>query len=83
MSEAIDTKYGQPARKIGKLIEQVRRLPEGAELLDEIDRFCGYQTTIFNATNPRQNDFNQGRQAVANWLHEKHNKYITERTKDE
>lgn len=83
MSEVIDSRYGQSAKRIGRLIEQVRRIPEGSELLDEIDHFCGYQTTVFNANNPRQNDFNQGRQAVSNWLHEKHNKYITERQNDD
>lgn len=52
-----------------KLIETVRRIPEGRELLDELDSFCGYKRAVFHPTNERQNAFNQGKQAVAVWLH--------------
>jgi hypothetical protein len=56
--------------KLGELIAVVRLSPEGRELLREIDAHCGYKCNIFNAQNARQNDFNQGKQSVAVWLHD-------------
>lgn len=81
MSE--DAKYGNPASKVGRLIEQIRRIPEGSELLDCIDDFCGYHQTVFHPQSERQNNFNQGKQSVANWLHAKHEKYMNERKTNE
>lgn len=68
-----DTRKG--AKRIGRLVEQVMRIPEGRELLAELDDFCGFHKTIFNPASERQNNFNQGKQSVANWLHDKHEKY--------
>lgn len=70
-------------KRIGRLVEQVRRIPEGRELLDELDTYCGYQQTIFNPQSERQNVFNQGKQCVANWLHNKHSKYTGDNNEQE
>jgi len=64
--------------RIGRTVEQVRRIPEGRELLEAIDRYCGYRQTVFSPQSERQNTFNQGKQCVANWLHTKHEKYTGE-----
>lgn len=75
MSGEIRADTRKSAKRIGRLVEQVRRIPEGRELLAELDDFCGFQKTIFNPASERQNNFNQGKQSVANWLHDKHEKY--------
>lgn len=64
------------AKDVGYLIDVVCRLPEGRELMDAIDRHCGYGKTVFNPDRPAQNSFNQGMQSVANWLNEKHEQHI-------
>ena len=61
------------SRHVGKLIDVVRRLPEGRELLEAIDTYCGYKRTVFHSGDERQSNFNAGKQSVANWLHAKHN----------
>jgi hypothetical protein len=63
------------AKRIGRLVEQVSRIPEGRELLAELDEFCGHGKCVFNPQSERQNNFNQGKQAVIAWLHDKHEKY--------
>ena len=70
-------------RKVGQLIDVVRRLPEGRDLLDAIDIYCGYKRTVFHADNERQTNFNAGKQAVANWLHEQHNKKVKDNYNEE
>jgi hypothetical protein len=52
-----------------RCIEVLKRIPEGRELLEGIDDFCGYQKCVFNPQSERQSNFNQGKQAVAVWLH--------------
>lgn len=76
--ETIRADTRKSAKRIGRLIEQVKRIPEGRALLAEIDDLCGYGKTIFCRECERQNNFNQGKQFVANWLHEKHDKYTQE-----
>lgn len=79
MSETLRADTRKSAKRIGRLVEQVGRIPEGRELLAELDDFCGFQKTIFNPASERQNNFNQGKQSVANWLHDKHEKYKGEK----
>lgn len=71
------------SKRIGRLIDQVRRIPEGRELLGEIDDYCAYGKTVFSPSCERQNNFNQGKQCVANWLHEKHEKYTQQKEENE
>ena len=75
MSETLRADTRKGAKRIGRLVEQVMRIPEGRELLAELDDFCGFQKCVFNPSSERQSSFNQGKQAVAVWLHEKHEKY--------
>lgn len=75
MSGEVRADTRKSAKRIGRLIEQVKRIPEGAELLAEIDDLCAYGKNVFNRECERQNNFNQGKQFVANWLHEKYEKY--------
>jgi len=77
------TRTGLRSANLGRLVEQVSRLPEGKELLEAIDRECGYRRTVFAPGCERQNNFNQGKQHVANWLHEKHDKYLIQGSEDE
>ena len=60
---------------VGELVHIVRMTPAGRELLDEIDRECGFKKTVFHPDSERQTIFNQGKQSIANWLHQKLEKY--------
>lgn len=83
MPEQVRASMSHSSRRIGQLVEQVRRLPEGQELLEALDCECGYGKTVFNRECERQSNFNQGKQHVANWLHEKHEKYLNQGGTDE
>ena len=75
MPETVKPDLRKAPVRLGRLIEQVKRIPEGAELLSLIDDFCGHGKTVFHATNERQTNFNIGKQSVANWLHLASEKY--------
>lgn len=60
---------------IGELVHIVRMTPAGRQLLDEIDQECGFKKTVFHPDSERQTIFNQGKQHVPNWLHQKLEKY--------
>jgi hypothetical protein len=78
------TKKNLPKRsRIGHLVEVVSRIPEGRELLAEIDNYCGWGRNVFDKDSAAQNNFNQGKQGVANWLHLEHEKHIEKGNTDE
>lgn len=60
---------------IGELVHIVKMTPAGRQLLDEIDRECGFKKTVFHPDSERQTIFTQGKQSIANWLHLKLEKY--------
>jgi len=45
--------------------------PNGLDVLDLINKHCGFQKTVFNMDSARQTDFNLGKQEVANWIQKK------------
>jgi len=68
--------------RIGKLVEQVGLTEAGRELLKEIDAYGGYGRTVFNS-DAAQNNFNQGKQSVPNWLHDCLKQRMNPKRKDE
>lgn len=70
-------------QQIGQLVEAVWHLPEGRQLLEHIDEYCGMHKQMFRPDSERQTSFNLGKQSVAIHLREAREKYRNPTPKEE
>ena len=54
--------------RIVQALKMLGTLESGRQLVSDIREHCGYGKDVFNGTNQAQNNFNQGKQSVGNWL---------------
>lgn len=54
--------------RVVQALRVLRTIEAGRQLIDDIRDHCGYGKDIFNGQNQAQNNFNQGKQSVGNWL---------------